>query len=66
MTSEKTVVLLEHIVTKYMELMEKNSDLSFVKSSNELKRKIDETKKEIEFLQNHVEELEKDINFHLN
>lgn len=30
--------------------MEKKSDLSFVKSSNELKRKIDETKKKIEIL----------------
>ena len=42
-----------------MELAEKKSDLSFVKTSNELKRKINETKQEIQMLNDQIAELEK-------
>ena len=46
-TAEKAVALMEEEVTKYMELAETKSDLSFVKTNNGLKRKSNETKQEI-------------------
>ena len=57
-TAEKAVALMEEEVTKYMELAEKKSDLSFVKTSNGLKRKSNETKQEIQMLNDQIEELE--------
>lgn len=44
---EKAVVLMEEEVRKYMELEDGKSDLSFVETSNVLKRKSNETKQEI-------------------
>lgn len=44
---EKAVVLMEDEVRKYMELEDGKSDLSFVETSNVLKRKSNETKQEI-------------------
>ena len=58
-TAEKAVALMEEEVTKYMELAEKKSDLSFVKTSNGLKRKSNETKQEIQMLNDQIAELEK-------
>lgn len=46
-TREKAVVLMEEEVRKYMELEDGKSDLSFVETSNVLKRKSNETKQEI-------------------
>lgn len=44
---EKAVVLMEEEVRKYMELEDGKSDLSFVETSDVLKRKSNETKQEI-------------------
>ena len=57
-TTEKAVALMEEEVTKYMEFPEKKSDLSFVKTSNGLKRKSSETKQEIQMLNDQIAELE--------
>ena len=58
-TAEKAVALMEEEVTKYMELAEKKSDLSFAKTSNGLKRKGNETKQGIQMLNDQIAELEK-------
>ena len=50
---------MEEEVTKYVELAERKSDLSFVKTSNGLKRKSNEKKKEIQMLNDQIAELEK-------
>ena len=52
---------MEEEVTKYMELAEKKSDLSFVETSNGLKRKSNETKQEIQMLNDQIAELEKKL-----